>query len=238
MQHLQELTEYGAKWPEKRFNFSERSPVPDILSSSQTLTRTRSGIQYLEHLWTVLTAVKQQLSDKVLSDWTRHTSVTDASAWIKQEIESQVVPGPELLTRAWIKCHEILSTFPLIDCHAEQPLRSLLLCEAPGAFVSAINHFIHNRSEAGKVREFQWTATTLNPYHEASVRNCNAITDDSLIRDTRDHWFFGDDDTGDILSPSFAPSLRRLADRDGLFDLVTGDGGISVVNDFEYQVNL
>lgn len=233
---LGHLTEYGAKWPVKSFSFVERQPIPQSLSPYEVLIHTGKQIDYLHYLWTALNNVKKKLSDKVLTDWSRHTSITDASAWIKQEIESHVVPVPELLTRAWIKCYEILSSFPLIDCEKEEPIRVLFLCEAPGAFASAVNHFIHNRTQDDKTRELQWTATSLNPYHEIASKNPNAITDDSLISHTSRNWFFGEDGTGDIFSPSFLPSLMKRADSEGKFDLVTADGGISVVTDFEYQV--
>ena len=53
----------------------------------------------------------------------------------------------ELCTQAWVKFYEILSTFlgkSLVpDCH----FMSVHLCEAPGAFVTALNHFLQQKGE-------------------------------------------------------------------------------------------
>jgi cap2 methyltransferase len=55
--------------------------------------------------------------------------------------------------------------------------RSLHLCEAPGAFVSALNHFIALERHH---LEWQWHATTLNPYCESNDPRWT-VGDDRLI---------------------------------------------------------
>ena len=60
------------------------------------------------------------------------------------------VVNPELCTQAWCKFHEILSQFPaLVSCDEPGDFRSLHLCEAPGAFVTSLKHFIQSR-DTGK----------------------------------------------------------------------------------------
>jgi 23S rRNA U2552 (ribose-2'-O)-methylase RlmE/FtsJ len=241
---LKHLAEFSPKWPVKVFNFQECIPNDHQGDAFALFTDNVWEIEYLNHLKNNLNSVKHQLDDKDVTEWSRHTSVTDASAWIKQEIQSKIHPEPELLTRAWIKMHEILSSFPIIDeTLTHSTTRALLLCEAPGAFVSAVNHFIHDkfngsdemRSQNGPL--FQWTATSLNPYHDSSDVLSKAITDDSFIKFTLKNWFFGDDGTGNILNHSFIPSLKKLIQKEGQFDLVTGDGGTSFINDPENQVS-
>jgi 23S rRNA U2552 (ribose-2'-O)-methylase RlmE/FtsJ len=46
-----------------------------------------------------------------------------------------------LMFQAWCKFYEIVSSFDLLPPGDVQS--SLHLCEAPGAFVTALNHFIH-----------------------------------------------------------------------------------------------
>lgn len=240
---LKHLVEFSPKWPVKAFHFKPHDPPGHQTEPFDLFTDSIWDVEYLNHLKDKLNSVKHQLDDKDLSEWSRHTSVTDASAWIRQEIQSKIIPEPELLTRAWVKMHEILSSFSIIETGTGSTIRALLLCEAPGAFVSAVNHFIQdkvNGSEgiAENVRPlFEWTATSLNPYHECSDAQSSAITDDSLIKFTLKNWFFGDDGTGNILSQSFMSSLQKLIQKDGQFDLVTGDGGICFVNDPENQVS-
>jgi len=53
----------------------------------------------------------------------------------------------EIGTQAWAKMFEILSNFDLINNINNQKWITLHLCEAPGAFISALNHFLVTRSE-------------------------------------------------------------------------------------------
>ena len=53
----------------------------------------------------------------------------------------------EIGTQAWAKMFEILSNFPLIIDQSNQTWLTLHLCEAPGAFISALNHFLVTRSK-------------------------------------------------------------------------------------------
>ncbi|OWK61685.1 Cap-specific mRNA (nucleoside-2'-O-)-methyltransferase 2 [Lonchura striata] len=50
----------------------------------------------------------------------------------------------ELCTQAWCKFHEILCSFSLLPEEALQDgeLNSVHLCEAPGAFIASLNHFL------------------------------------------------------------------------------------------------
>ena len=49
----------------------------------------------------------------------------------------------EMCTQAWCKFHEVLGTFPAIaELPAARELDTIHLCEAPGAFVTSLNHFL------------------------------------------------------------------------------------------------
>ena len=52
----------------------------------------------------------------------------------------------ELATQAWAKMTEILANFDLINSENNAPWLTVHLCEAPGAFIAALNHFLVTRS--------------------------------------------------------------------------------------------
>ena len=123
----------------------------------------------------------------------------------------------EIGTQAWAKMFEILSNFPLINHHqSHEKWLTLHLCEAPGGFISALNHFLVTRSKfllgiflSYQISEetvnidWQWFAQTLNPYYEHDSSTASMlIDDDRLIFHTIDdnHWDFGIDNTGNIMS--------------------------------------
>lgn len=55
---------------------------------------------------------------------------------IKKEI------NPELLTQAWLKFYECLNQYELVGSITNESFSSVHLCEAPGAFISALNHYL------------------------------------------------------------------------------------------------
>jgi cap2 methyltransferase len=140
----------------------------------------------------------------------------------------------EVGTQAWAKMFEILSNFDLIHPRNDQPWRSLHLCEAPGAFISALNHFLQTRKESlvdpTKDIQWQWFAQTLNPYYEHSpATGAMLIDDDRLIFHTidDDHWDFGCDNSGNLLNPeNIEHYIQRFQSME--IDLVTADGSFDV----------
>ena len=76
---------------------------------------------------------------------------------------------------------------------------------------------------------WNWVACTLNPYFEGN--NTDAIVeDDAFINETRKHWFFGDDDSGDMRLPHNISATWERARQMGPVMLVTADG-VFALND-------
>jgi len=98
-----------------------------------------------------LNAAKSLLNDLELDSWHRHTRTANPAASILWQVQNAC--KPELLTQAWLKFYQILETFPLVS-HETKSFSSLHLCEAPGAFVAALNHHIQNNSKELKVKLF------------------------------------------------------------------------------------
>ncbi|NXG13212.1 CMTR2 methyltransferase, partial [Grallaria varia] len=164
--------------------------------------------------------VKNQLSDKNLEDWHRHTSFTNKAGKIVSHVKKSV--NAELCTQAWCKFHEILCSFPLLPEEAFQDgvLNSVHLCEAPGAFIASLNHYLKSHHVPC---HWNWVANTLNPYHEAND-TLMMIMDDRLIANTWPWWYFGPDNTGDVMTLRHLTGLQHFVSNMTTVHLVTADG--------------
>ena len=103
------------------------------------------------------------------------------------------------------------------------------LCEAPGAFVTSLNHFMRTNEHPA----VDWIATSLNPYHEL---NCSeeCIPEDTLIKSTKECWEFGRSNRGDLFSDG--ENIReQVKSKLGQIDLITADGGVNCFDTPELQ---
>ncbi|XP_010224080.1 PREDICTED: cap-specific mRNA (nucleoside-2'-O-)-methyltransferase 2 [Tinamus guttatus] len=164
--------------------------------------------------------VKNQLSDKNLVEWHQHTSLTNRAGKIIPHVKKWV--NAELCTQAWCKFHEILCSFPLLPAEALQDgeLNSVHLCEAPGAFIASLNHYLKSHRVPC---DWNWAANTLNPYHEAND-TLVMIMDDRLIANTLPWWYFGPDNTGDLMTLKYLTGLQHFINNMAAVHLVTADG--------------
>lgn len=95
--------------------------------------------QELQNMKAKLNHEKDKLSDKEIYAWHEHTKFMNLAGHVISTVK-QVI-HPELCTQAWCKFYEILSTYPLIDHHSLK-LNTVHLCEAPGAFITSLNHYL------------------------------------------------------------------------------------------------
>lgn len=172
--------------------------------------------------------VRNELNDKNIRAWGLHTARTDLSSDIIHRFRQKDV---ELSLRTWLKLNEILNSYPIINLDVKTSvIKACFLCEAPGCFILATNHYIKVNSPSC---QFDWVATSLNPFHEEVDHVNVGISDDRFIRRTLDHWHFGGNNLGNILDPGFALDFIRKHGEQ--FDFVTGDGGINCFNDPTHQ---
>ncbi|CAF0952969.1 unnamed protein product [Rotaria magnacalcarata] len=187
----------------------------------------------LEKLTTIkqqLNDVKSLLSDKDIIDWNRHTAYMNTASTIVPYLREKL--NIEIGTQAWAKMYEILANFDLInDVNKNPRLTTLHLCEAPGAFISALNHFLVTREENRNI-EWQWFAQTLNPYYEHDESTvAMLIDDDRIIYHTIDEkrWDFGIDNSGNIMNEeNINYYISRFQSMD--IHLITADGSFDVQN--------
>ena len=173
----------------------------------------------LQHHKDELNNLKSQLSDKEIRQWHQHTSATHRSGLVMQHLRSQL--HVELCTQAWCKFHEIISKYPIIPKSEESSrFTSVHLCEAPGAFVTSLNHYLKRWKGTCGIH-WQWIANTLNPYYEGNSTDA-MIADDRFILLTPDNWYFGADDSGDLMHPdNFDALVQTVSRKCGSVNLVS-----------------
>ncbi|XP_053809215.1 cap-specific mRNA (nucleoside-2'-O-)-methyltransferase 2 isoform X1 [Vidua chalybeata] len=205
----------------KKFTYTK--PVNDewkLPDPSNAFTCDHVEFHSLLALKESMNEVKNQLSDKNLEDWHQHTSFTNKAGKIISHVKKSV--NAELCTQAWCKFHEILCSFSLLPEEALQDgeLNSVHLCEAPGAFIASLNHFLKSHHVPC---HWNWVANTLNPYHEANDI-LMMIMDDRLIANTLPWWYFGPDNTGDVMTLRHLTGLQSFVSSLTTIHLVTADG--------------
>ena len=134
-----------------------------------------------------LNTTKSQLNSMPLQRWHKHTRKLNPAATVTGLLRKQVQLStrtlkstlcllqvqPELLTQAWEKFYECFSVYnlgpkarpPGEGEEGPQPYNSVHLCEAPGAFVTSLNHAL---SVQHPQAAWTWLASTLNPHYEGN----------------------------------------------------------------------
>ena len=184
----------------------------------------KSLLEFLKTKKIELNNTKSQLNSIDIIKWRQHTSNMHVCGLIPSYLRREI--KAELVTQAWTKFYTILNSFSLIQSDSTENLfKSIHLCEAPGAFVTSLNHFINNRY--GREFLWKWVATTLNPYYEGNTLN-EMVADDRLIIETFSNWDFSNDFSGNIMNfdnfESFTKKYKNI-------NLVTADGSVDCSED-------
>lgn len=184
----------------KKFQFSRADhqwKVPDPL---QIFHDPRYTLHKLQDIKESLNNVKSKLNEKELTSWQRHTKFTNRSATIIPSIRTQY--SPDLCTQGWTKLHEILTSYNIVPDSMIR-LNSVHLCEIPGGFITSLNHYLKtHRVDV----IWQWRAMSLNPYYEGN-HLLSLIDQDRFMIETIGQWYFGKDNSGDIMNWSNVAGL-------------------------------
>ncbi|KAL1474816.1 hypothetical protein MTO96_020461 [Rhipicephalus appendiculatus] len=113
-----------------------RPPDPNRICSDADADWCLPALQQMK---TDLNATKSLLNDMEPIAWRRHTTWTNRAANVMNRVRQSA--APELLTQAWCKFFQLLHDYELADT---VPLRSFHLCEAPGAFILALQHYLRS----------------------------------------------------------------------------------------------
>lgn len=99
---------------------------------------------------------KSRLNEYRQDVWQKHTHATNPAKEIAKAVKSGA--APELFTVAWSKFYECASKFSLVPEAAieAKALNSVHLCEAPGAFVASLNHYLKSNHPDVDVSRFRF----------------------------------------------------------------------------------
>ena len=136
-----------------------------------------------------------------------------------------------LATRAWLKMFQLLETCSLkqtlpyvSNSSLNNAFSSFHLCEAPGAFISALKYFIERCNP--KLRH--WYRATSLASDEPNMQLYHHHQEQGQQQNQKQKWWvYGQNGTGNILDASVISDLWNEAKAtNNTCDLVTGDGGI------------
>lgn len=123
----------------KKFSFKSKSftlPTEEVFFST--------GIQKhqsLQVIKTILNHVKSKLNDNPIEEWSQHTRKRNPCQQIVYAIKNDI--KAEFVTQAFAKMFECIASYPLVNSNFfTDKFVSVHLCEAPGAFIAALNHYL------------------------------------------------------------------------------------------------
>lgn len=201
---------------------NERFKLPEPESM---FTENSWEVEELQKLKADLNEVKSKLNNYCFAEWHQHTTNRNKAKDIEWRVRRDF--QPEFVTQAWCKFHEVVTKYPLVPKENifanNNKFSSLHLCEAPGAFVTCLNHWLKTNLPTV---HWNWLAMTFNPYYEGNP-NFKMISDDRFIMHTLENWFFGKDNTGNLMALENLESLVETSKSIGKINLVTADGSIN-----------
>lgn len=96
-----------------------------------------------------------------------------------------------IITRAWLKCWELLFELDLINLSTKKDLKTFHVCELPGAFIMCVQKYVEGK------RDLDWRAQSLNPWVARDKKKF--LTDQyDMAKKNKDRYDWGTDGTGDI----------------------------------------
>ncbi|CAF1482607.1 unnamed protein product, partial [Adineta ricciae] len=205
----------------------------------------RWEIEELMQLKRRLNDTRNRLNEKDIKVWKQHTGKTNMTGKIVWSLRDQ--NRIEMCTNAWIKMAEIFSQYRTLiprDLSEHEPFRSVHVCEAPGAFICATNFYFNKiceeRDSRSSRRRWEWTGLSLNPYYEGNDQEA-MVDDDRFIVETLNRWYFGVDNSGNILNQNNINGLWNKINNESNamgVHLVTGDGSVDTSGDPNEQESI
>lgn len=130
--------EMSQRYFNKKFSFkcSERQLPDDSVFFSTDDGRKHEGLQIIK---SILNHVKSKLNDMIIEEWSLHTRQRNPAQQILHYLKSEI--RAEFVTQAFAKFFECVSAYPMV-ANVKGVFQSVHLCEAPGAFICSLNHYL------------------------------------------------------------------------------------------------
>lgn len=201
----------------KRFKLKSKNDQYVLPEAGAIFCLPGSTNERLSAIKASLNTTKNLLNSKDIEKWRNHTSKTNPCGLVVKNLRETV--KPELCTQAWTKFYEILSSCDIIPskCIRNRKITSLHLCEAPGAFIASLNHYL--KSNFDNI-EWKWLASTLNPFYEGNDTK-QMISGERFIVETLGNWNFGESNDGDLMKWKNVECLLKAAGGAGNIDIVS-----------------
>lgn len=139
--------------------------------------------------------------------------------------------GGEYVTVAWLKCFEILTYYKLLDNvgDEEDTYNYFGICEQPGAFVYAINHYIKTKTD----KKYNFILESLVDPSDRKIFKAEP----KLKEKYPDSYDYGYDGTGDVTNVDNIRYYRKtyIKEKKMKFHILTADCGLDCSNDFSMQ---
>lgn len=132
----------------------------------------------------------------------------------------------ENVTTAWVKCYEILKHYNLFEESKNNTINCFFICEQPGAFIYATNHYV--KEELSK--KFDFILQSLN----SNIVSDAFKPDSFLYKQYKNKYDYGIDSMGDVTDVQNIIYYRNKYINKN-FDLITADCGIDCSDDFSQQ---
>lgn len=130
----------ASKYFNKKFKFKSNEcqlPPEEVFFSSSEVQK-HEGLQIIK---SILNHVKSKLNDFQIEEWSRHTRNRNPAQQILQHLKNEF--HCEFVTQAFAKFFECISAYPMVRVQSsDKVFQSVHLCEAPGAFIAALNHYL------------------------------------------------------------------------------------------------
>jgi len=135
--------------------------------------------------------------------------------------------GGEHVTVAWLKCYEIITYYDMIDNFvSHDTINYFGICEQPGAFVYAINHYIKTKLD----KKFNFIIESLvDPNNKKIFRPAK-----ELYEKYKNNYDYGYDGTGDVTNVDNIIYYRNKY-KNTKFNIITADCGLDCSDDFSKQ---
>uniref|UniRef100_A0A2P2I624 Cap-specific mRNA (nucleoside-2'-O-)-methyltransferase 2 n=2 Tax=Hirondellea gigas TaxID=1518452 RepID=A0A2P2I624_9CRUS len=212
---------FSLKSPNKN-NSSKHDSALFVLPPAETLlTGPEWKVERLQQHKRHLNQVKGEAErGEDMEHWTGHTFTVNPAVLVFNTVKEEA--NPEFISQAFLKFYEVLCQFPIVP-RGELKFNSVHLCEAPGAFIVALNHYLKLHRPHAK---WSWIGNTLHPHYEGSKAS-ECISDDRIILHTLQNWAFGADGTGNITLRCCLEQIKERCQALGDdINLVTADGSI------------